>query len=118
MSMRNLLVLSAVASVTFTVASYGGPCLPEIESMQTRIDAQLAAAADKGPTAKQSVAATLHHQPTPRSVAAAESRVGDVSQELVDATREGMERARETDSQGDKEACEQALTEVESTLKR
>ncbi len=39
------------------------------------IDPRLAARADLGPSLPQSIAAQLHHQPTPASVAAAENRL-------------------------------------------
>lgn len=60
--------------------------------------------------------ATLHHQPTPKSVAAAETQLGDLSPERIKAVFGAMGRAREADRVGDQSACEQALSEVQRTL--
>ena len=79
--------------------------------MQARIDAKIEAKAAAGPTGRQ-VGASTHFQPTPRSIAAAEEKLGEVSAETVAAVRQAMLRARAADSAGDKNACEQALAEV------
>jgi hypothetical protein len=55
-------------------------------------------------------------QPTPRSMAIVEERMGELSPELVAAVKQGMARAREADGAGDKTACEQALGDVQQTL--
>jgi hypothetical protein len=56
---------------------------------------------------------TLHRQPTPGSIAAAEVNLGDISPEKVQAVEALMARAREADRAGDQSACEQALAEVQ-----
>ena len=57
-----------------------------------------------------------HVQPTPRSIGAAEEKPGEVSAETVAAVRQAMLRARAADSAGDKNACEQALAEVQRAI--
>ena len=84
--------------------------------MQTRIDAKLAANAAAGPTARQGAGVGGHVQPTPRSIAAAEVSLGEVSPETFNAVRQAMERARAADSAGDKNACEQALAEAQRAI--
>jgi hypothetical protein len=84
--------------------------------MQARFDARLQAAARKGPTARETNAATDHRQPTPESIAAAESRIGDISPGVVRVIETGMARAREADAADDRTVCEQALAEVQRAL--
>ena len=55
-------------------------------------------------------------QPTPRSIAGVEERMGEIRPETIQAIQRGMERAREADNKGNKAACEQALAEVQRTL--
>jgi hypothetical protein len=64
----------------------------------------------------ESAAATRHEQPTPGSIAAAESRLGDFSAATVAAIKADMTRAREADRAGDAAACEQALAGVRRAI--
>ena len=112
MTAPKLLVFSAIAFIASVSASYAGPCTNDIDKMQARIDAKLQAMAAAGPTGRQ-VGASTHVQPTPRSIGAAEAKLGEVSAETVAAVRQAMLRARAADSAGDKNACEQALAEVQ-----
>ena len=73
--------------------------------MEARVDATLKAKAADGPTLQVSREALLHRQPTPGSIAAAESRLGTASSERVDAIIRGMARVREADRNGDLNAC-------------
>ena len=110
-----LLVFGAIAFIASVSASYAGPCTDDIDKMQARIDAKLQAKAAAGPTGRQ-VGASTHVQPTPRSIAAAEEKLGEVSAETVVAVRQAMLRARAADSAGDKNACEQALADVQRAI--
>jgi hypothetical protein len=112
MTASRLLVFGAIAFGASLSASYAGPCSDEIDNMQTRIDAKVEAMAAAGPTARQGGAST-HVQPTPRSIAGAEAKLGEVSPQTVDAVRQAMLRARAADSAGDKNACEQALADAQ-----
>jgi len=109
------LVFGAIAFIASASASYAGPCTDDIEKMRARIDAKLHAMAAAGPTGRQ-VGASTHVQPTPRSMAAAEAKLGEVSAETVAAVRQAMLRASAADSAGDKNACEQALAEVQRSI--
>ena len=114
MTAPRLLVYGAIAFVASVSASYAGPCTNEIGEMQARIDAKLQAKAAAGPTGRQ-VGASTHVQPTPRSIASAEEKLGEVSAEMVAAVREAM-LSHAADSAGDKTACEQALAEVQRAI--
>jgi hypothetical protein len=76
----------------------------------------LEAATAAGPAAVESVGATMHRQPTPRSIAAAEVQLGNVSKEQTEAVGAAMVRAGEADRVGDQSACEQALSDAERAL--
>ena len=115
-TIRRLLGLSAAALAASTIACSAGPCSPELERMQARIDAKLEAAASTGSSAPEGANALLHRQPTPRSMAAAEIAQGTISPEKAKAVGESMARAREADQAGDKATCEQALAEVQRTI--
>lgn len=114
MTIQRLLAASAI--ILAPSASYSGPCSQEIDRTQAKIDARLEARATTGPSAAESTAATLHHQPTPNSIAAAESQVGDLPPGRVTAVFAAMGRAREADHTGDQNTCEQALSEVHRIL--
>ena len=116
MSILRLSVLSAAALVTSTVAGYAGPCSHDIDLMQSRVDAKLETIATTGTGARESTAAMMHRQPTPGSVAAAESKLGEVSSDTVEAVKAAMARARKADLANDKSACEQALADVQRAI--
>src|ERR1700679_3901382 len=109
MKIGPLCALSAGAVILSMLPSYSGPCSQQIEQTQDRIDAKLDSIARAGATAKQSVAATLSHQPTPRSIAKAEAAIGDISPETQRTLADAMDRAREADAVGDRTACDRAL---------
>ena len=111
-----LATLGAAAFLASMSMSYAGPCSGEIDRTQARLDARLDAAAAAGPSAPESGAALRHQQPTPGSIAAAESRLGDLSAAAVAAMKAAMARAREADRAGDVSACEQALAEVRRAI--
>jgi hypothetical protein len=116
MIFRRLLVLSAAALATSTVAGYAGPCSHDIDLMQSQVDAKLEAKAAAGPGARESAEARMHRQPTPGSIAAAESKLGEVSSHTVEAVEAAMARARKADLASDKGACEQALADVQRAI--
>jgi hypothetical protein len=97
-------------------AAYAGPCSAQIDLMQARFDAKLASAAHNGPSARETVAATDHRQPTPDSIAAAEERLGDLTPRTVEAIETGMAHARKADAEGNKAACEEALAAVSRVI--
>lgn len=82
--------------------------------MQSRLDARVAAATTDAPSAPESTAATLHHQPTPDSIASAEASLGaGVATQQAAAA---LSRARTADAAGNKATCQQALADADSAL--
>ena len=111
MTVRQLLIGSA-ALFPLALPCQAGPCTKDIEAMQVRIEARLNAMAAKGPSAKQSVGAQMHRQPTPDSIANAERKLGDLSPSTIVKVNSAMDRAQKADSAGDESGCRQALNEV------
>ena len=77
MTIGRTLVLCASALAASMSVSYAGPCSQQIDRLRAEIDAKLGALAAAGPSARETTAATMHRQPTPRSIEAAEDRLGD-----------------------------------------
>jgi hypothetical protein len=115
MRMRSIVASVAVLAASIS-ASYAGPCWDDIFAVQTKIDAMLEAKATAGPPATAEAMAGTSPQPTPRSMATVEERMGEISPQTVTAIEQAMARARAADGTGDKAACEQALAEVRRTL--
>jgi hypothetical protein len=111
---RSTLACAAVLAASMSVA-HAGPCSSEITRMRnvinTRIDDQARAA-----RAPQSTEATMHRQPTPRSVAGAEVKLGIMSPELYNSVKAAMTRASDADLASDRSACEQAVADVKRLL--
>ena len=116
MIVLRVLVFSAMAITASVSTTYAGPCSADIDAMQARIDAKLEAKAAAGPTAKEGVPAGMSVQPTPRSIATAEEKLGDISAQTVAAVGQGMAQARAADAAGDASACEKALADVQRVV--
>jgi hypothetical protein len=118
MKIQRLLVAILLASAISVSATLAGPCSSDVDRAAVEIDAMLKARAAAGPTAQESSAAMMHRQPTPRSIAAAESGLGDLSAEQVEAVKAAMARAREADGTGDQSTCERALADARQVFGR
>jgi hypothetical protein len=84
--------------------------------MQAKINDKVEATAAAGPPPPPSAMTGMSAQPTPRSMATVEERMGELSPETAQAVEQAMARARAADGAGDKVACEQALAEVQRAL--
>lgn len=115
MTVRQLLIASA-ALFPLALPCQAGPCTKDIEAMQVRIEARLNTKAAAGPSAKQSVGAQLHRQPTPDSIANAERKLGDLSPDTIVKVNAAMDRAQKADAAGDESGCRKALDEVAAAL--
>jgi hypothetical protein len=113
-----LLPLSAAVLAASISASDAGPCTKQVDRMQARIDAKVEAIAAAGPFLREGAFAGMGDQPTPRSIAAAEARRGEISWQTVDTVRQSMVRARAADAAGDGRACRTALAEVRRAMRR
>jgi GTP cyclohydrolase FolE2 len=109
---QSLTVCAAVLVVSMST-SYAGPCSQEIARFRAEIDAKQHSNAAAGSSAPESTAATTHRQPTPESIGAAESRLGEVSPEKLQAVMAAVERASEADRAGDQIACGEALADAQ-----
>ena len=110
------MIMSAAALAASISTAYAGPCSLEIDKMQARIETKLESNAAAGLGARESTNALLHRQPTPGSIAAAEERLGELSDQKVAAVAQAMERARAADGRGDNRACEQALADAQRAI--
>ena len=112
MRIQQSLIVCAAALVVSMSICYAGPCSQEIARFRAEIDAKQHLNAAAGSTAPQSTAATTHRQPTQRSIGAAESQLGEVSPEKLQAVRAAVERASEADRAGGQIACGEALADA------
>lgn len=110
------LTLAFAALALLTAPAHAGPCTDELYQADVAINQRLAAAAEQGKSAAQSLGAQLHRQPTPGSIASAEGKLGDLSDADVDAIEKDMDAARKADSAGDKAGCDKALADVHRIL--
>jgi hypothetical protein len=114
MSIHHLISFIAGALALSIVPGHGATCSQEIDRMQVRVDAMIAATAAAGPTGRESSAATMHRQPTPGSIAAAEEKLGEGGR--AERALADLARARAADRAGDQIACERALADVQRVL--
>jgi hypothetical protein len=99
-----LLVAATSATVFLSGSAHSGPCAVQIARLEGQIrDAALGP--QSGPTAPQSVAGLLHHQPTPDAVQNAERRAHW-------AAAAALDRVRQADVDGNAVACARALDEA------
>jgi len=103
-------VLCAAVLCLITLPSHAGPCSSEIDRLQPLLDAKIAATAQAGQAAPEGDAALLHRQPTPGSIAGAESKLGEGAQ--LDRAVAALARAREADGAGHRLVCEQAVADT------
>jgi len=96
--------------------SFAGPCAPEIDKVQSQLDARLETAAAKGPTGTETTSAKMHRQPTPATIGAAEEQLGDISAESQKAAESALARARKADSAGQLEVCERDLAAARKAI--
>jgi hypothetical protein len=110
------LLFGVALAILLAPACFAGPCAQQVEDMQGKIDAKLNAAAAAGPAGKETKAATMNRQPTPKSIAEAEVKLGDIPAKTVQAIEDAMARARKADLAGDRIGCEQALADAQRAL--
>ena len=108
--------LFGAAIILWPPPCHASSCSSQIDAMQVQIDARLNARAAAGPAAKETTSATKHEQPTPKSIAAAEVRLNDISEKAVEAVGQAMARARKADVAGDTASCKGALADVQKAL--
>jgi hypothetical protein len=97
-------LIVVTSSVLFVTAVHAGPCTAQIGQLESQIRLAASNPVD-GPTATQSVAAQLHHQPTPGAVQHAQAAAN------ADADA-ALDRARKADAQSDSRGCQDALRQA------
>jgi len=109
------LLLSSALLAGIASSANARPCAGEIARAQAAFDRCVETAAGAGASQPESVAAKLHHQPTPTSVAQAERMAG----EGADSGRvlALLGEARKADATGDRGACQLALERAVALLK-
>jgi hypothetical protein len=107
-----LLVLGAAALARLTQPARGGPCARDIDRAWLQVGAKIQARIGAGRSAPQNMIGLLHHQPTPASISAAEKTLGE-GWSPMEAAVSALTRAHEADRADDREACEQALAQMQ-----
>jgi len=110
------IALVAVVATTMTAPAFAGPCSGEIDKAQATFDHRLDAEAAEGPSGPESTDATLHHQPSPASIAGAEAKLGDISPNMAQSFIDALHRARDADDAGKAAACRAAVAEALAIL--
>ena len=91
MIVRYAISSSGMALVLFAPPAHAGPCTDRIYQTDIAIEKLLDAAAAQGQPAVESTFATMHRQPTPRTVAGAEAKAGDLTPDQTLAIMNSMD---------------------------
>ena len=118
MIIRYALALSSLALVLSAGPSYSGPCAQQIREVRIAAKEKIGAIVAAGRSGPESTEATLHHQPTAKSVTQAEAQLGEVSAKDREAFLQALERANTADKADNLAECENALTEARRILDR
>jgi hypothetical protein len=100
------------AMAASSAPALAGPCSGEIDKAQAAFDHRLDSEAAEGPSAPESTAATLHHQPSPETIASAEEKLGDISPNAAQSFVDALHRARDADDAGKSTECRQAVADA------
>jgi hypothetical protein len=118
MHVPRLMTWTAAALCAWLPVVHAASCSDDIDRMQARIDARVEAIAAAGPFVPAGVNAGMGVQPTPFGMATVEARMGEVSVNKVDAVRNAMAQARAANAAGKYHACENALADVRSIMRK
>jgi hypothetical protein len=110
------LLLGATVLLSPLRPGYAESCAGLIAQTASQIDARLHSVAEAGADSIETFAATLHRQPTPRSIADAEARIGDLSAEVVEIVEGAMARARNSESLGQEYDCIRAVRDARRAI--
>ena len=109
---------AAVFASLLPSVAYAGACTVRLQLLQDRAITILEETAAQGRSGQESTAATMHREPTPRSMAEAEERLGELPREKVDAFRLAFLRASTADAAGDEAGCHNAAEIAETLLRK
>jgi hypothetical protein len=96
-----------------TSPAFGGPCAQSISTVQRDVDAAIESSAGGGDWRTEGLGAMRGHQPTPRSLAAAE---GSNDAGFI-AALDSLERARAADDAGNAAVCNLELANARAALR-
>lgn len=108
--------LAALVLSLLPLPARAGACADDIYETDQAVNVRLGAIAAQGKTGAETTFATTHRQPTPGTVAQAEAKAGEVSEDQVKAVTEDMLQARNADAANDLTACEKALAEARKAI--
>ena len=117
--LTNRIVTFLCASATtmmLSSPSFAGPCSLEIRRAQERVDSYLGFIAATGSRARESVRATMHRQPTPATIAAAEAALGELDASAYETIAKAMSRARDLDQSGDAFNCWKTVQDIDRAI--
>jgi hypothetical protein len=106
----------AVTGLFLPAAAHSESCGKGIDRVQAAVDAAIDRHAEKGPFSRESTFAKLGHQPTPGTVARAES--GGAGWTGGEKAVAALARAREAHRAGDNRTCVSELRVARSALRR
>src|SRR5262245_19723773 len=89
MNIQRSILACAVALAASVSVTYAGPCTSEITQVRDVISARIHEKA-RTATAPEGTAATMHRQPTQRSIGAVEMETGQTSPGLFNEVHAGM----------------------------
>jgi hypothetical protein len=115
---RHAMTLVSLALALLAAPAHAGPCTQQIYDFDIALNKKLQAAAAAGKAGAQSLAATTHRQPTPKSIEQAEVQLGDISAANAEAFTKAMDDARKADAASDLAGCEKALKAARQMLDR
>ncbi len=118
MIVRHAISSAGMTLVLFAAPAHAGPCTDRIYQTDLAVAKLLDVAAAQGRPAPESSFATMHRQPTPSTVASAETKAGDLSPADFEAITKDMDEARAADDADDRAGCEKALGAVDRILNR
>ena len=118
MIVRQAAAVAGMAFILSAAPAHAGPCTDRIYQTDLDVAKILDSAAAQG-------AAGSPSRPSPPCIAsrlpgrspAAEQQAGDLTSEEAQAITEAMDEARHADDEGDRAACEKALSDVDRMLK-
>lgn len=116
MRTRTVWAIALTAAALISAPAFAGPCSSQIDKAQATFDHRLDAEAGEGASGPESTDATLHHQPTPQTIAEAEAKLGDISPDLAQSFIDTLNRARDADDAGKAAECRQAVADALAIL--
>jgi hypothetical protein len=105
---------ATIIALGLIAQAHAGPCSDAIEHVQAQVDATIDQRAEAGPWLPESDSALRSHQPTPRSIAAAEAAAGHGRKQ--EAALAALGRARDADFRGDTAQCNRELATARHLL--